>query len=172
MTRQELGDKATSIVAEGADLTMERVFDAPRELVWTAMTSAEHIHNWWGPHGTYAHVELMDVRPGGRWRIASAEGGEGVAFGGEFLEVVPPERLVRTSMPEMPDVDPEGPPAVETIIFEDLGGRTKMVYHARFPSEDVLGFALGQGMTRGILERFDRLAELLTTIPAIRDQNG
>ena len=51
MTRQELGDKSTSIVAEGADLTMERVFDAPRELVWTAMTSAEHIPNWWGPHG-------------------------------------------------------------------------------------------------------------------------
>jgi uncharacterized protein YndB with AHSA1/START domain len=158
MTRQELGDTSTSIVAEGDELTMERIFDAPRELVWTAMTSAEHVHNWWGPHGTYADVERMEVRPGGRWRIA----GSGVAFSGEFLEVDPPARLVRTSAPEMPGVDAGGPPAVETITFDDLGdGRTRMTYHARFPSEEVLGFALDQGMTSGILQQFDRLAELL-----------
>jgi uncharacterized protein YndB with AHSA1/START domain len=164
VTRQELGDKSTSIVAEGADLVMERIFDAPRELVWAAMTSAEHIHNWWGPHGTYANVEVMDVRPGGKWRIAPAEGGEGVAFAGEFLEVVAPERLVRTSSPDIPDMGPAGPPAVETITFEDLDGRTKMIYRGRFPSEEVLGFALAQGMTKGILEQFDRLADLLTKI--------
>ena len=69
----------------------------------------------------------MDVRPGGRWRIASADGGAGVAFSGEFLEVVPPARLVRTSAPEMPGVGTGGPPAVETISFDDLGdGRTRM----------------------------------------------
>lgn len=164
MTRQELGDRSTNIVADGADLTIERIFDAPRELVWTVMTSAEHIPHWWGTHDTHAEVALMDVRPGGRWRIGSAEGGEGVAFGGEFLEVVPPERLVRTSAPDMPGVDPDGPPAVETITFDDLGGRTKMVYHARFPSEDVLDFALDQDMTRGILEQFDRFAELLDAL--------
>ena len=164
MTRQELGDASTSIVAEGADLTMQRIFDAPPALVWAAMTSAEHIHNWWGPHGTYAIVEKMDVRPGGKWRIAPAEGGEGIAFAGEFLEVTEPERLVRTSSPDIPGVGPAGPPAVETITFEDLDGKTKMVYHARFPSEEVLSFALAQGMTKGVLEQFDRLAGLLTEI--------
>lgn len=97
MTRRELGDESTKIVAEGAELTMERVFDAPRELVWAAMTTAGHIHNWWGPHGTYADVREMDVRPGGRWWIGPGEGGVGIAFTGEFLEVVPPERLVRTT---------------------------------------------------------------------------
>jgi uncharacterized protein YndB with AHSA1/START domain len=167
MTRQDLGDRSTTIVTDGADLTIERTFDAPRELVWTVLTSAEHIPQWWGTYDTHAEVTLMDLRPGGRWRIGSAEGGEGVAFSGEFLEVVPPERLVRTSAPEMPGVDPDGPPAVETITLDDLGGRTKMVYHARFPSEDVLGFALDQGMTRGILEQFDRFAALLT-----QGQNG
>lgn len=163
MTRQELGDTSTSIVAENADLTMERIFDAPRELVWTAITSAEHIHNWWGPHGTYATVEEMDVRPGGTWRIAPAEG-EGVPFAGEFLEVVPPERLVRTTSPDIPDMGPAGPLAIETITLEDLGGTTRMIYHGRFPSEEVLAFALEQGMTKGILEQFDRLADLLTKI--------
>jgi uncharacterized protein YndB with AHSA1/START domain len=122
------------------------------------------VHNWWGPHGTYANVEEMDVRPGGRWRIAPAEAGHGIAFAGEFLEVVAPERLVRTSAPDMPGMGPEGPPAVETITLEDLDGRTRMVYRGRFPSEEVLDFALSQGMTKGILEQFDRLADLLTKI--------
>jgi uncharacterized protein YndB with AHSA1/START domain len=164
MTRQELGDKATTIVTEGADITMERIFDAPRELVWTAMTSAEHIPNWWGPHGNFAVVEEMDVRPGGKWRLSPPAGGEGVTFAGEFLEVVAPERLVRTSSPDMPDSAPAGSPAVETITLEDLDGKTKMVYHGRFPSEEVLGFALSQGMTRGILEQFDRLSDLLAKL--------
>jgi uncharacterized protein YndB with AHSA1/START domain len=159
MTRQELGNESTSIVAEGSDITMERVFDAPRELVWAAMTSAEHIHNWWGPHGNYPDVQQMDVRPGGKWRIAPPSGSEGIAFAGEFLEVVEPERFVRTSAPEMGG---GGPPAIETITLEDLGGKTKMTYHGRFPSEEVLEFALSQGMTKGILEQFDRLADLLT----------
>jgi uncharacterized protein YndB with AHSA1/START domain len=165
MTRQELGDESTSIVAEGADLTMERIFDAPRELVWAAMTEAEHIRNWWGPHGTFANIEQMDVRPGGKWRIRPAEEGQGIAFGGEFLEVEEPERLVRTSSPDLPpEMGPPGPPAVETITLTDLGGKTKMVYHGRFPSEEVLGFALSTGMTKGILEQFDRLAGLLAKI--------
>ncbi|OLT29568.1 hypothetical protein BJF79_10600 [Actinomadura sp. CNU-125] len=162
MTRQELGDASTSIIAEGADLTMERVFDAPRELVWTAMTTAEHVHNWWGPHGNFANVELMDVRPGGKWRITPGGDGRGVAFAGEFLEVAAPERLVRTSAPETGDGG--GPPAIETITLADLGGRTKMTYHARFPSEEVIAFALEQGMTKGVLEQFDRLADLLPAL--------
>ena len=106
----------------------------------------------------------MDVRPGGKWRIAPAEGGEGIAFAGEVLEVTEPERLVRTSSPNIPGMSAAGPPAVETITFEDLDGKTKMIYHARFPSEDVLNFALAQGMTKGVLEQFDRLAGLLATI--------
>ncbi|MFC6879070.1 MULTISPECIES: SRPBCC family protein [Actinomadura] len=162
MTRRELGDERTAITAEGAEMVIERVFDAPRELVWAAMTSPEHIPHWWGPHGTTARVVEMDVRPGGAWRIGGADG-EGVAFFGEYLEVEPPERIVRTSGPDMPELGTGGPPAVETITFTDLGGRTRMTYHARFPSEDVLDFALDQGMTKGVLEQFDRLADLLTT---------
>lgn len=157
MTPRELGDESTRIVAGGDELTMERIFDAPRELVWTAMTSAEHVRNWWGPRGTSGDVREMDVRVGGRWHIA----GEGMGFAGEFLEVDPPARLVRTSAPDFAGGEP---PAVETITFEDLGGRTKMVYQARFPSAMVLTFALNQGMTKGVLEQFDRLAELLVSL--------
>lgn len=160
MSRQVLGNDATTIYAEGAELVIERVFDAPRERVWAAMTSPEHIARWWGPHGTTTDVVEMDVRPGGRWRwINRFEGGQ-APFTGEYREVVPPERLVRTSIF---DVEPfnAGPGAVETITFEDVGGQTKVTHHALFPSQDVLDGALSQGMSKGALEQFDRLAELL-----------
>lgn len=164
MTRQELGDASTSVIAEGAELTMERIFDAPRELVWTAMASAGHIPSWWGPHGNFAVVAEWDLRPGGKWRLAAPEGSQGVTFAGEFVEVVPPERFVRTSSPDIPGMGLGGPAAVETITLEDLGGKTRMIWHGRFPSEEVLGFAISQGMAKGVLEQLDRLADLLASL--------
>jgi uncharacterized protein YndB with AHSA1/START domain len=162
MTRQELGNATTTLVADGAELVMERVFDAPRELVWTALTSPEHIPQWWGPHGTTPTVVEMDVRPGGRWRwIAPPSDGGGAPFAGEYLEVVPPERIVRTVIL---DVEPfnTGPAAVETITLEDLDGRTRLRDHTRFPSDEALSGAVATGMSRGALESYDRLAQLLT----------
>jgi uncharacterized protein YndB with AHSA1/START domain len=164
VTRQDLGNETTTLVADGADLVLERVFDAPRELVWTALTSPEHIPQWWGPHGTTPTVVEMDVRPGGRWRwIAAASDGGGAPFAGEYLEVVPPERIVRTVIF---DVEPfnAGPAAVETTTLEDLAGRTRVRGHTRFPSAEVLGGALATGMSRGALESYDRLAHLLTEL--------
>jgi uncharacterized protein YndB with AHSA1/START domain len=158
VTRQELGDRNTRVVADGVDLVMERVFAAPRELVWAAMTSPRHIPHWWGLRGTTATVFEMDVSPGGRWRIGSSE----VSFQGEYLEVDPPARLVRTSIPVgIPDIDTDAPPVVETITFTTVDGGTRLYWHARFPSAEVLDFALAQGMTTGILDQFERLAELL-----------
>lgn len=93
MTRRELGDAATTVVAEGSDLLIERVFAAPRELVWAAMTTAEHLARWIGPHGTTTEVAELDLRPGGRWKWINGD----VAFLGEYLEVDPPKRLVRTT---------------------------------------------------------------------------
>ncbi|MEA2632614.1 MAG: hypothetical protein QOE66_2833, partial [Chloroflexota bacterium] len=97
-TRIDRGSTATtSIYSEGGDLTFERTFDAPRELVWKAMTDPAQVPNWWGPKNTTTTVVEMDVRPGGRWRfINHTTAGEDVPFKGEYLEVLPPERLVQT----------------------------------------------------------------------------
>ncbi|WP_116950667.1 SRPBCC domain-containing protein [Jiangella endophytica] len=159
MTRRELGDAATTVDAEGSDLLIERVFAAPRELVWAAMTTAEHVAHWIGPHGTTTEVVELDVRPGGRWKwINRYEGGE-VAFLGEYLEVDSPKRLVRTTAP---DPAPAGvPPAVETITFEEVDGGTRVHWLTTFPSPEVLDFAVSTGMATGIVEQFDRLAERL-----------
>lgn len=159
MTRRELGDAATTVVAEGSELLIERVFAAPRELVWAAMTEPARMACWVGPHGTTTEVVELDLRPGGRWKwINRYEGGE-VAFLGEFLEIDPPRRLVRTTTPDMEPAG--GPPAVETITFEEVDGGTRVRWVAVFPSPDVLDFAISTGMTKGILEQFDRMAALL-----------
>lgn len=158
MTRLDLGNDATVVVAEGDELLIDRVFRAPRQLVWTVMTSPEHLPRWLGPHGTTTTVTEMDVRPGGRWRWVNEYDGGGAAFAGEFLEVDPPKRLVRTIAPEFA---PGGPPAVETLTFEEVDGGTRVHWVTRFPSAEVLDFAVSTGMSGGILEQYERLADLL-----------
>jgi uncharacterized protein YndB with AHSA1/START domain len=163
MTAENLGNDTTRIVTQGAELVIERIFDAPRSLVWAVFTEREHVPRWWGPHGTRTTVADMDVRPGGRWRyIHHAAPGHDVSFTGEYLEVVPPDKLVRTVVYEIGEYD--GRPAVETVTLEDLGGSTKVTSRSRFPAPEVLDQALATGMTQGAIETYDRLAELFAEL--------
>lgn len=84
--------------APANELVIERVFNAPRELVFQAWTDLEHIPKWFGPkHHPATHV-TADLRPGGRWRgcLRSPETGVILWLGGVYREIVPPERLVFT----------------------------------------------------------------------------
>lgn len=159
MAVRQLGNETTTVYAAGAEFVMERIFDAPRELVWRALTEPERIPRWWGPRHTTMTVAEMDVRPGGRWRwIAHVPDGDDAPFSGEYLEVVPPERLVHT---EIFDVEPfnAGDPAIVTITLETVDGRTKLTSRSRFPSAEVLEGALATGMVGGAIESWDRLEE-------------
>jgi uncharacterized protein YndB with AHSA1/START domain len=156
--RQHLGNERTTAYTEGPDLVMERVFDAPRDLVWRVLTDPARVTNWWGPRGYTTTVEEMDVRPGGRWRwINHTTGGEDAPFKGEYLEVVPPERLVYTEIFDVPGFDDKA--ATNTMTLEDLNGRTKLVARTRFPSVESLEGALATGMIGGALETYDRMAD-------------
>ena len=158
---KQLGNERTVAYTDGPYLVMERVFDAPRELVWKVLNDPERIPHWWGPRGSSMTVLEHDVRVGGKWRwIAHSPDGD-APFKGEYLEVVPPERVVRTEIFDVPpfNEDPNGV-AIETMTLEDLGdGRTKLVSRSRFPSVEALEGALATGMIRGALESYDRLAE-------------
>ena len=159
----QLGNETTTVYADGADFVMERVFAAPRELVWRALTEAEHVPNWWGPRDIPMTVAAMDVKPGGTWRwIGHSSDGE-VPFTGEYLEVVPPERLVHT---EVFDVEPfnQGDPAIVTITLEEVAGGTKLRSSSRFPSVEALEGALSTGMTGGAIESWDRLDEVIASL--------
>ncbi len=153
----------TTIYSEGGELTYERIFDAPRELVWKANTDRDLIPRWWGPHRVSTRVEEMDVRPGGKWRFVSvaADGGEHT-FYGEYLEVVEPERIKWTFMFDVEGAGPQGGP--ETLTLEDLGdGRTRMKAVSHMGTEEALEGALVTGMTEGAIETWDRLEALLAS---------
>ena len=157
----QLGNERTTAYTEGAELVMERVFDAPRELVWSVLTDPARVPHWWGPRETTMTVVEMDVRPGGRWRWISHSSEGDAPFTGEYLEVDPPERLVRTEIFDVPPFNDPSGAAIETMTLEDLGGRTKLVSRSRFPSVESLEGALATGMIGGALETYDRMAEAI-----------
>ena len=161
-TRTDRGSTdTTTIYSEGGELTYERIFRAPREAVWRANTDPELIPRWWGPRGTTTRVAEMDVRPGGTWRFISTKPDrEDVEFYGEYLEVVEPERIKWTFMFDVEGLGPQGGP--ETLTLEDLGdGRTQMRAVSHMGSEETIDAALATGMTKGAIETWDRLEELL-----------
>jgi uncharacterized protein YndB with AHSA1/START domain len=155
---KQLGNERTIAYTDGPDLVMERVFDAPRELVWKVVTDPARVTKWWGPRDYTTTVEEMDVRPGGRWRwINHTTSGENAPFKGEYLEVVPPERLVYTEIFDVPGFDDKA--AINTMTLEDVDGRTKLTARSRFPSVEDLEGALATGMIGGALQTYDRLAD-------------
>jgi len=111
----------------GHELVIERVFDAPRELVFRVWTDPRLALNWWGP-GAYPsrHVEI-DLKPGGAWRacLRSVETGEELWHGGVFREVTPPERLVFTFAWE--EDGERGEETLVTVLLSEENGRTRML---------------------------------------------
>lgn len=112
-------------VKDGVRIT--RIFDAPRELVFKAWTEPERFADWWGGPEVVVPLESvsMDVRPGGEWRATmQLSGGGEIPWHGAYQEVVEPERLVLT-LSDRPTDEYE----LLTIVFNDLDGRTEMVFH-------------------------------------------
>jgi uncharacterized protein YndB with AHSA1/START domain len=145
------------------EIRMERVFDAPRDLVFKVYTDPELIPEWWGLRDATTVVDRMDVRPGGGWRfvIRQADGSE-TAFRGTYREIIPPERIVQTFEWEgMP-----GHVAVETATFEDLGDRTKVITTSLFHTTEERDGMLESGMEGGANETYARLDELLARLAA------
>ena len=133
-----------------------RTFDAPRELVFRAMTEPEHVMRWYGPRDTRLSSCEIDLRVGGRFRyVMQGPGGTEFAFSGVYREVDPPARIVNTwGFEAMP-----GHEAVETATWEEEDGRTTVRLSIRFATaEDYAGWA-GSGAFGGWAESLDRLAE-------------
>ena len=144
---------------EGRIITMSRVFDAPRELVWKVCTDPDLVPSWWGPRYLSTVVDKMEMRAGGVWRYIQkdADGNE-YAFNGVYKEVNPPERLAYTF-----EFEPmAGHISTDTLIFEELpDGMTKITATTAFDTLEDLEGMLQSGMEGGAVESWDRLEELL-----------
>ena len=139
------------------EILITREFDAPREVVFKAMTDPALIARWWGPRRFETIVEQMDVRPGGTWRFIHHGPDGDHAFRGEYREVVPPERIVQTF-----EYEPmAGHISVETATFTERNGRTLLTVRSIFSSKADRDATIQSGMESGLRETHDRFAELL-----------
>lgn len=140
------------------ELTITRVFNAPRDLVWKAMTDPALVPRWWGREGSPVVVDKMDVRVGGEWRfIDHAPDGSQVGFRGVYREITPPERIVQTFEYEgMP-----GHVSLETMTLEDHGAKTRFTVRSVFDSVEDRDGMVASGMEEGATETYNRLEALL-----------
>ncbi len=143
------------------DLIITRVFDAPRELVFSAWTDPERVARWWGPRGFTTPVCEMDLRPGGAVRIVMrAPDGVEHPMRGVFREIIAPERLVCTFVA----VDEEGGPLLEglmTITLAEHRGKTKLTLQTSAIGLVTRAAVMLEGMEEGWGQSLDRLAEFL-----------
>jgi uncharacterized protein YndB with AHSA1/START domain len=143
------------------EIQLTRMFNAPRDLVFKAMTSCEHLSKWLGPRYLTMVSCEMDFRPGGSYRYVhrTADGAE-FAFRGEIREIDAPQRVVQTFEFEMMP----GHISVETLTLEEIDGMTRLTVRSLFSStEDRDGMA-SSGMDAGARESYDRLEEYLPAL--------
>ncbi|WP_405155586.1 SRPBCC domain-containing protein [Paenibacillus sp. FSL K6-0108] len=166
-----LNDGMVSSVDNEKVLVLERVFDAPRELVFSMFKEPEHLQRWWGPRGWTIPVCNVDFRPGGIWHycMKCEDKSQGDFYGMEswgkavYKEIVEPERIVYTDyFSDAEGNTDESLPSTEvTMQFIDLGGKTKIVNRSEYVSAEALQTVMDMGMLQGITETWDRLAERL-----------
>jgi uncharacterized protein YndB with AHSA1/START domain len=165
MTQQVKGaggaQNHTSVERRGdRELVVTRSFNAPPNVVYQAWSQPELFQRWWMPKSA-SGISLiscdMDVRTGGKYRLEfGTSGSDTMAFHGQYLEVVPNERIVWTN-----DEGEEG--AVTTVTFEEQDGKTLVNFHEVYPSKEALEEAL-QGGAAALPEQMDQLGELLSSI--------
>lgn len=156
---------------------LERVFDAPRELVWKTWTDPELLPRWYGPR-VETIIHRLELKPGGLWLLEMQMGGNSHYQRAEYTEVTPPERLVWlhsnadadgniTANPMMPDW-----PRVllTTVTFEEMGGQTKLrltwAPHEASEAENACFAAAIDGMDKGWGAGMELLTELLAELQA------
>ena len=157
ITEQEPMEKAKITTPAEREIRVERIFNAPRERVWQAMTDPKLVAQWWG-RGNKLVVERLELERGGHWRFVE-HAPKGVSgFEGRFREVTPPSRVVQT-------LEWDGMPGhviIETATLEDLGdGRTRLVNTSLFHTTVERDGFLQSGMEGGMNESYEALDRLL-----------
>jgi uncharacterized protein YndB with AHSA1/START domain len=147
------------------EITLTRLFNAPRHLLFEAMTRPEHIRQWWGNLNESYSVPVceVDLRLGGAWRFVNrTPKGQLVAFYGVYREIAPPDRLVFTEIFEQyPDTE-----SVVTAVFTEEHGKTRLSVTALYPSLEVRDMVLKTGMEKGAALSYDQLEEVAARLQA------
>jgi uncharacterized protein YndB with AHSA1/START domain len=146
--------------ANEADRTIiqERLFDAPRELVFQAWTDPAHLPRWFGPKGFHNTVQEIKVKPGGVWRF-TMHGPDGKDWNNvvTFIEIVKNERIVYD---HGDSVDTPAHFQV-TATFETVGNQTRLRMRMVFPTAEACEAVKKFGAIESGQQTLDKLAALL-----------
>ena len=139
------------------EVVMTRVFDAPRRLVFDALTKPELLRRWFGPRGWSLVVCEADLKVGGAWRwVLRGPDGRDMGMRGVYQEIAPPERLVSTE-----SFDDYPGESLNTLILSEEDGKTTFTITVRYASQEIRDAVIKSGMEHGAAECYDKLAEML-----------
>ena len=142
------------------EMYVERIFDAPRERVWRAMTDPRLVAQWWG-RGNKLVVEKFDVQRGGHWRFVEHSDHGEHGFEGRYGDISAPERIVQTfEWDGMP-----AHPVRETMTLTDLGdGRTRLNLVSQFYTKEERDGMAQSGMEIGMNQSYEALDKVLASM--------
>ena len=150
------------------DVVITREFDAPRSLVFEALTRPELIRKWMKAPGRSLEICDVDLRVGGAYHFVwKGPGRRDVGMYGVYREVAPPERLVVTESWE----DWDAGETMSTTVLVERAGKTILTNTAHFPSRDVRDTVLKSGLESGAAENYNLLAAALRDLAAHRPSN-
>jgi uncharacterized protein YndB with AHSA1/START domain len=164
---------ASSLVSrtEGKTLVIERVVNAPKELVFKCFSESEHLANWWGPQGWETKNYTFEFKPGGVWHycMTCTDKNQGEFFGMEscgiavYEEIDAPNKIVyKDSFADKEgNVNDSMPSMIVTMEFVEYEGKTKIISSTEFVSEEALQQVVDMGVEQGYASQLERLDTLL-----------
>jgi uncharacterized protein YndB with AHSA1/START domain len=172
-------DATGSITTKVEDLAliMERIFDAPRDLVFQMFSDSEFLESWWGPIGWETENSQFEFKPNGVWHycMTCTDESQEEFFGDEswgkavFQEIIEPEKIVYrdTFTDEEGNVDEEMPEILVTMNFIEINGQTKLTTRSQFDSTETLELVMETGIEEGFASQSVRLDYLLEELKKI-----
>ena len=145
------------------EIAMTREFDAPRHLVFDAMTRPEHVRRWFGCDAFTLSICEIDLRAGGAYRfVMRTPDGSESTLQGVYREIVRPERVVFVEQMLMPGFT--SPEYQVTSTFDEIGSGTKLTTTILHSSKENRDGHLNSGIEKGVAPAYDRLADLVATM--------
>jgi uncharacterized protein YndB with AHSA1/START domain len=158
---------ATVTLPTDEQILITREFDAPKHLVYKAFTTPELVKRWWHANRGEATIAEIDLRVGGAWRyVMVTDDGFEVGFHGEYLEIVPNERIVTTEVYEgLPEgVSEEDAATVNTATFNETDGRTTLTLLVQATSKVSRDAIIESGMEAGLQDALRLLEQVATSL--------
>jgi uncharacterized protein YndB with AHSA1/START domain len=155
---------ATVTLPKDDQILITRDFDAPKHLVYKALTTPELVKRWWNAKRGEVTSAEIDLRVGGTWRyVMVTEDGTEVGFHGEYREIVPNERIVSTEVYEGAPGGDEGG-TLNTVTLDESDGRTTLTVLVHAPSKEIRDAIIDSGMEAGMQDAYDLLEEVAVSL--------